>query len=191
MIVKFTNQKAEKHIEDWNKKYPKQKTWIPTDSLEMYAVLGLLITAGALKANREPVHFLWCKNPLYSRPIFPAAMSRDRFLELIWFMRFDDLSTRVERRGIDKLAAFREVFEIFVGHCKESYYPSSHLTIDEQLVGFRGKCPFRVYMKSKPAKYGIKIWALVDANAVFATNLQIYTGKEGNKAEKTRQARSA
>ncbi|XP_072384260.1 uncharacterized protein [Diabrotica undecimpunctata] len=114
IIVKCTNQKAEKYFQDWNGKNPnKTRTWMPTDSVEIYAVLGLLITAGALKANREPVHFLWCRNPLYSRSIFPAAMSRDRFLDLISLMRFDDLNIREERRSSDKLAAFREVFTKF------------------------------------------------------------------------------
>ncbi|XP_050511096.1 uncharacterized protein LOC126887512, partial [Diabrotica virgifera virgifera] len=111
-------------------------------------------------------------------------MSRDRFLDIISLMRFDDLNTREERRSSDKLAAFREVFTKFVEHCKESFKCHSHLTVDEQLVSFRGKCPFRVYMKSKPAKYGIKIWALVHATITYAANLQIYTGKDGNKPEK-------
>lgn len=33
------------------------------------------------------------------------------------------------------------------------------------------KCP------SKPAKYGIKIWAACDANSHYAWNMQVYTGK--------------
>lgn len=185
-IVQFTNQKAVSMYETRNEKYPnkQKKVWIPVDTTEMYAVIGLLITAGALKANREPIRFLWSKNPLYCRPIFTATMSRDRFGEILSYMRFDDLSTRTARRQHDKLAAIREIFEMFVEHCKENYTPSFHLTVDEQLVGFRGKCPFRVYMKSKPAKYGIKIWAMVDCEITYAWNLQIYSGKEGNMPEK-------
>ena len=30
-----------------------------------------------------------------------------------------------------------------------------------QLVAFRGRCPFRQYIPSKPAKYGLKFWACV------------------------------
>jgi hypothetical protein len=36
------------------------------------------------------------------------------------------------------------------------------MTVDEQIVAFRGKCPMRQYMKSKPAKYGINFWARLD-----------------------------
>lgn len=63
-------------------------------------------------------------------------------------MRFNDLTTRTERRQHDKLTAIREVFEMFVGHYKENYTPGCHLTIDEQLVAFHGKCPFRVYINN-------------------------------------------
>lgn len=49
--------------------------------------------------------------------------------------------------------------------------------MDERLVPFRGKCPFRQYIPSKPGKYGIKIWAACDAKTSYAWNLQIYTGK--------------
>lgn len=150
----------------------------------MYAAFGILIIAGALKANKEPIHFLWTKKSLFSRPIFPASMARDRFVNILRFIRFDDLSTRTDRRKLDKLAAFRNVFESFVANCKKHYSPNSHLTVDEQLVSFRGRCPFRVYMKSKPAKYGIKIWALVDNHSTYALNLQVYRGKESNKSEK-------
>ena len=35
--------------------------------------------------------------------------------------------------------------------------PGVYMTVDKQLVPFRGNFPFRQYMKSKPVKYGIKI----------------------------------
>lgn len=184
-IVYFTNQKATHTFECWNQKFPNNpKVWTPVDRTEMYAVIGLLITAGALKANRESIKFLWSKNVLYSRAIFPATMSRNRFSKILAYMRFDDLTTRDVRRENDKLAAMREIFEMFVRHCKENYTPGLHLTVDEQLIAFRGKCPFRVYMKSKPAKYGLKLWAVVDCESTYAWNLQVYTGREGNTAEK-------
>jgi hypothetical protein len=33
-------------------------------------------------------------------------------------------------------------------------------------------------MKSKPAKYGIKIWVSADANTYYTHNMQVYTGKK-------------
>lgn len=39
-----------------------------------------------------------------------------------------------------------------------------------------GKCSFRQYIPSKPAKYGIKIFALCDNLNVYTGNFEIYGG---------------
>ena len=38
-----------------------------------------------------------------------------------------------------------------------AYTPNEHVTTDEQAVVFRGKCPFPMFIKSKPGKYWIKL----------------------------------
>lgn len=57
------------------------------------------------------------------------------------------------------------------------------MTIDEQLVTFRGRCPFRIYIPSKPGRYGIKIWALCDATNAYLYNAKVYIGKESGVTE--------
>ncbi|XP_050308274.1 uncharacterized protein LOC126744765 [Anthonomus grandis grandis] len=94
------------------------------------------------------------------------------------FIRFDDYSTRPQRKINDKLAPIREVFDLFVQNCIMAYSPGSH----------RG-CPFRVYMKSKPDKYGLKIWAMADSKNSYSANLQVYLGKINNKPEKNQGER--
>ena len=49
-----------------------------------------------------------------------------------------------------------------------AYTPNEHITIDEQFVVFRGKCPIRVFIKSKPGKYGLKLWVAADAKNFYA-----------------------
>ena len=74
-------------------------------------------------------------------------------------LRFDDKSTRVERaqKTNDTFELIRKTFQLFNDNCLQNYSPGSHITVDERLVRFRGRCPFRVYMKSKPGRYGIKL----------------------------------
>ncbi|XP_068227982.1 uncharacterized protein [Palaemon carinicauda] len=55
---------------------------------------------------------------------------------------------------------------------------------DEQLVRFRGKCPFRHYIPSKPDRYGIKIWAACDAENSYLWNAEGYTGRKDESAER-------
>jgi hypothetical protein len=52
------------------------------------------------------------------------------------------------------------------------------VTMDEKLEKFRGNCPFRQHIASKPGKYGIKIYALVDSRIFYIQNLEIYAGKQ-------------
>ncbi|XP_066962038.1 piggyBac transposable element-derived protein 4-like [Macrobrachium rosenbergii] len=63
-------------------------------------------------------------------------------------------------------------------NCKKNYTPSEFVTIGEMLVAFRGHCPFRQYIPSKPAKYGIKIHALCDAKTFYVCNMEIYAGTQ-------------
>ena len=93
------------------------------------------------------------------------------------------------RRETDKLAAIRDVNNLFVSNCRKCYRPGIHVTIDEQLMGFRGRVPFRVYMGNKPDKYGIKIWMMCDVETHYALNFQVYTGKEGETAERNQGKR--
>ena len=46
------------------------------------------------------------------------------------------------------------------------------------LAAFRGRCGFRQYIPSKPDKYGIKFFALVDAKSFFTSNLEVYVGTQ-------------
>lgn len=153
--------------------------------MELYAFIGLLLIAECFKANHEPILELWSnKNPAFQRPIFRATMSRNRMKYLLRFLRFDGLATRPERRASDKLAPIREIHDIFAANCKKAYNPNPDVCVDEQLVPFRGRCPFRVYMKSKPDKYGIKVWALCDSTNTYCWNLQVYAGMTNNIPEK-------
>ncbi|KAJ8967606.1 hypothetical protein NQ314_002724, partial [Rhamnusium bicolor] len=94
-------------------------------------------------------------------------------------IRSDDATQRPETSAIiDNLALIREIFDAFVAHCKEAYSPEFYFTIDRMLEAFRGRCRFGQYIANKPAKYGIKMYALVDARTSFTCSLEMYAGKQ-------------
>lgn len=117
------------------------------------------------------------------RPKLRATMPLKRFKTFLASARFDDKSTRTVRQQADKLAAITELFDAFVEKSNSLYNPSPFVCVDETLVGFRGRCSFRVYIPSKPARYGIKVWSLCDCGTNYVCNLQVYLGKEGESAE--------
>lgn len=147
------------------------------DMTELKAFLGLLILTGAFKSNHEDIRSLFASDGT-GRNICRAVMSEKRFLFLLAAIRFDDRATRQNRiESGDKLAAISKIYDIFNNNCKNNYTCSEYAVVDEMLVGFRGRCSFRQYIKSKPRKYGIKIMCLCDSKTHYMLNSFVYTGK--------------
>lgn len=174
-VVISTNKEAAICLQDPNCPVYIHREWVETCVEEMYAYIGLLIYAGVSKSNDMDVHDLWSEKR--GPAIFRATMGRERFQLLTRFLRFDDRATRHTRRENDKLAALRQVWDAFIVRCRDYFIPGYNLTVDEQIVPFRGRAPFKVYMKSKPDRYGIKIWAIVDNDNSYLCNAQVYLGK--------------
>ncbi|XP_051566192.1 uncharacterized protein LOC127447964 isoform X1 [Myxocyprinus asiaticus] len=130
--------------------------WKRMDEIDLRAYIGLLILAGVYRSRGEATCSLWDAES--GRAIFRATMPLKVFHTFSRMLRFDNCESRHERRVRDKLAAIREVWEKWVECLPYLFNPGPEVTVDEQLVPFRGRCPFRQYMPSKPAKYGIKIW---------------------------------
>lgn len=177
IIVRETNREASRVYIEWNNAHPDNpKQWTAITVIELKAFLGLLITAGVGRAKFEPLTELWSASN--GRPFFSAVMSMNRFKNILRFLRFDNKQTRPERRATDKLAAIRDVWVMFIAKLQKAYIPGVDMTVDEQLVPFRGRCPFRQYMPSKPAKYGIKIWWNCCSESCYPLKGEIYLGRQ-------------
>ncbi|GFQ68875.1 DDE_Tnp_1_7 domain-containing protein [Trichonephila clavata] len=92
-------------------------------------------------SNGESTESLWDKE--IGRNLFRATMSLETFCYISRVIRFDNKSTRQERRKLDKLAAVRDVWEKWIEILPKLYNPDENITVEEQLVGFRGRCPFQ------------------------------------------------
>ena len=137
-----------------------------------------MITAGHLKKNYLSLIDLWDKK--YGPSIFRATMPKYRFIALTRFMRFDNKETRTARRASDKLAPIRDLFNKKNTLLLRYYRPKEYLTVEEQLIPFKDRCPFRQYIPSKPDKYGMKIFWICDAKLFYPLKAKPYLGKEGN-----------
>lgn len=112
-------------------------------------------------------------------------MSQDRFEQLVRFLRFDDSRSRVQRLHLDKLAPIRVIWDKFLANLTVSFIPSLELCTDEQLLVRRNRCSFRQYIPSKPGKYGIKIFWLVDSKLNFPIAGEVYLGTQPNESRST------
>ncbi|XP_055352694.1 piggyBac transposable element-derived protein 4-like [Paramacrobiotus metropolitanus] len=104
-------------------------------------------------------------------------MSRDRFKQILVALRFDDPLSRHAFVKKDKLTHIRNVLNLWVPLLFANYVPGENVTVDEQLLPFKGRCHFKQYMPNKPrSKYGLKIFMVCDING-YCLNFQIYVGR--------------
>lgn len=174
-IVKFTNIFIERKRQ--YTKYSRSRDAQLTTKSEMMALLGLLYLLGLKGQQHTNVREVWAIDGTGMLAV-RACMGLNRFLFLLRAIRFDDHATRDERQKTDRLAAVRSLLTSFEANCKKKYSLSEFVTIDEKLIPFRGRCSFIQYMPAKPAKYGLKIYALNDAETFYTSSFEVYCGKQ-------------
>lgn len=182
LMIRYTNIKASQVFAVHNNLHPeKRHEWKPVTEQEMYAFVGLLLFAGVTSSNGDDLKDLWKPN---SHPIYRATFGINRFWSILRFIRFDDCRTREARVKLDKVAPIRDLWIMLVENLYKMYRPTANLTIDEQLYPFRGRTPITQYIPNKPAKYGIKVWWICDAENGYPCFGEIYAGKQGSTREK-------
>ena len=83
---------------------------------ELEKFIGLQIAHGVLMGKNTPIHQLRSKE--WGHPIFSKTINRDCYKELMKHLRFDNCSTRRERRQEDKFCLISEIWNNFIENCK-------------------------------------------------------------------------
>jgi hypothetical protein len=149
--------------------------WIFTlEELECF--IGLLYARGIMGAKNIPLHELWTEK--WGNNIFRKTMPRDRFKEILRYIRFDEKTSRSARLENDKFALFSEIWNLFNENCQRHYTPTENLTVDEQLFPTKARCRFTQFMPNKPDKFGIKIWTLAEVQSKYFLHGIPYLGKD-------------
>ena len=105
-------------------------------------------------------------------PFFSSMMTRERFQMVFWLLHVGHTESNPPRR-IDKVKSF---LDPLLTNFKSSYSPSRNISVDETMVGFRGRFGPKQYMPNKPTKYGIKAFTMADAAQGYMLNIIVYTG---------------
>ena len=158
-----TNRYANQWLQD-RELPPKShfRRWTPTCGMEIKVFLGLILAMGLV--SLLSIRDYWSMDAVTATPFFPATMARDRFLLLLSFFHLNDNQNFIWRwfPGHDPLYKLGNIFKTIVSRFSSLYYPSKNLSLDEDMVPWKGNLHFRVYNPDKPAKYGIKTCMLCD-----------------------------
>ena len=151
--MKYTSKETERQLLKY--KLQNKSTLSSVSLIEPMALLDLIILVDSLQNNHLSSNLLFDNS--YCGVRYLTTMSKERFNFLVNTLRFDCKEAREERETLCKLAAISKVWGKFLTNFWKNYKPGANVTIDEQIVGFRGNNPFWMYIPSKPDKYGIKL----------------------------------
>ncbi|KAF0297601.1 hypothetical protein FJT64_004949 [Amphibalanus amphitrite] len=145
-IIKRTNARLE-HVRKKKEERLEEQTWKkhahryqPVTMTEMLAFTGICV----LRAFFTDLTLKQVYDAKLGPPAFKATMGAGRYGTLLRYITFDDVTSREERRKGDKFCLIRDIFERFDAGLRVHFSPSECITIDESLLRFRGRCPFRM-----------------------------------------------
>lgn len=182
LIVCETNRYADQHIQrNVIPPHSPVRTWIPTTRDEMFSFLGLALLMGLIYKPR--LHMYWSGDEILRTPVFGQVMSRDRFLLILRFLHFNDndlYDAKDPQR--DRLHKIRPIVDMIKVNCSSVLSPGPDLCVDESLVLFKGRVAFKQFVRTKRARFGLKMFELCTSRGILLDFL-VYHGKMREELE--------
>ncbi|XP_071871615.1 uncharacterized protein [Bombus fervidus] len=150
------------------------KKWTLTET-KLKAFLGILYARGAYEAKNLKLSYLW--NTKWGPSFFSSTMSRNEFVEILKFIRFEEEDDRSQRLKNDKFALISTVWDKFIENNQNCYKPGANITIEEQLFPTKARCSFKQHLSNNSDKFGIKFWLTFDVQTKYVVNGFPYLGK--------------
>lgn len=137
--------------------YAKQQnrsSFMPTDAAEMKVLFGLHMTMGYIKLPR--VSMYW--SALVNLEIFKSNMTCDRFFQLRNNLHIvNNLEKPTD--GTDKFYKVRPVLNAIRDHLLKLEVEET-VSVDEQMIPFKGRLESKQYMKDKLIPWGLKVFVI-------------------------------
>jgi Transposase IS4 len=160
ILVKETNSYAEIHKPNDSPPTYERRRWKPVTVEEIRVFIGVHLHFGLYpltvrkdywrlhglgqfigEVRFEQIHRYFSIN---------AANAESQSTERPWFYKIQPVADRIRAA------------------CRNAYYPSSHIAIDEAMVPFEGRSPDTVKLKHKPIDVGYKLWCIGDHGYIWS-----------------------
>ncbi|KAK2154754.1 hypothetical protein LSH36_258g02036 [Paralvinella palmiformis] len=175
LIVGETNRYAGQCRQHEPKKGRKHSEWYEVTVPELKTWLGLLLTMGLIQKKGRLGEY-WSTHNLTQTPGFGVTMPRNQFLQILRCLHFvnnEDSSINKE----NKLWKVQNILDYTNKRFRAAYHPRRELSIDETMLKFKGRLGIKQYIKSKPVKWVIKLFTIVESHTGYVLNLLPYVGK--------------
>lgn len=183
-IVTLTNLNYHKKSQKSPNKH--KMKWDDVTQHEMHAWFGVIIGMGLTQLKGDIRKYWSARHKLTRTQGFSEVFPRDRFLQILRYIHFVDESTAVtnhELAGYDKFYKIRYIFTYLVPKFQAVYLPCQFLAVDESMIKGQSRMPARQFMKNKPVRWGLKVFALAESSTGYILNAELYEGKNGGEAQ--------
>jgi hypothetical protein len=150
-----------------------------TNAEEVKAFIGMVFVMGyhVLPSIRD----YWSTMPCTRVPFIANVMPRVRF-ERIWSALHFANNELLDKSDptYDRAFKIRPILNHFNESFQAAREPSKQQSIDEHMIKFKGHNMMKQYIKSKPIKWGFKMWCRCDSTTGYLYECDLYTGKKTN-----------
>ncbi|XP_049954698.1 piggyBac transposable element-derived protein 2-like [Schistocerca serialis cubense] len=126
------------------------------------------------------VRLFWSNDRKFYNSRAAQVMPVKRFLKIMRFLHLND-NYKIPKKGeigFERLYKFKPVLDHHNSCFKKLFHTARYLSVDESMVGFKGRRSLEQYMPNKPIKRGFQIWMIACAGTGYCLGLSVYEGKE-------------
>ena len=146
--------------------------WCTTPE-ELYRFIAVHICMGICVLPQ--VQLYWSEE--YHIPFISQCFTRNRFMEILRY--FHITPPDISSLNVPPLGKVQPLLDSLNQSFATFYKPGKELTVDEAMVGFKGRSAMKQYIPNKPTKWGYKVWCLSSNN--YLLSFKVYEGaREGN-----------
>lgn len=149
---------------------------ISLPDLEVFIGIIIFTTYNQRLSQRD----YWSKDPHLKAEPVASAMGLKKFEKIKSKFKFNRPE---DEDDSDEIWRVRKIVNIFRKNLLHLGIFTCALSIDEMMLKFFGRSILKQFIRGKPIRFGIKLWALCSAQG-YLYDFEIYCGKNHNKIQK-------
>ena len=154
-IMQSSNERAAFYLQTNQVRRVYGLVWKNISMDEFNVFIGLVLLAGIVRLPR--IHMYWGDHVCWGGPkIFCGpVMSRNRFNTIMKFLRFTKIDEVIPGSPTTRVGSFLALLR---QKCQAALHIGQHMAIDESLMLYKGRLHFKQFIRTKRARFGIKIF---------------------------------
>lgn len=150
---------------------------VSIDEIKQFFGINIIMTYIKYPAYR----MYWSSIAGLGLGIIANTMALKRYEEIKRYLHFIN-NDEIQNNNKDSFVKVRPFLNILAETFSSAATPSQYLAIDEMIIPFKGRNRSKQYIKSKPKKWGFKVWVRASADGYVGT-FEMY--QSSNSKEKT------